>query len=169
VDGAQASRRLLGISYAEIGRGVARHWQLPEAITAAIVDLPEQPIAVSAGTGDWLRACGLLAGGLALLPGLPPEHREAALGPLLDCFHPAFPVSRERALAMLRSAAGRLSDLAPLFGLCAEGSPYLADLADWAAEPARPAEPPVGAAPAVTEAGPPGARTWKRIVSDFRR
>lgn len=73
-DGVQAdaaARSVLGLSYEELGTGVARHWQFPPAIIDALAPLPPGELAAARAPAERLWHCAAYARELCVLARAP--------------------------------------------------------------------------------------------------
>ena len=100
-----ACQSVLGITFDELGRGVAREWQLPDTIVQSMHKLPDRPLKSPANPRDTLIQLSALANELCdALVNAPEERRSAALKTLQERFGSHFPIDDKRLRPLIASA-----------------------------------------------------------------
>jgi len=113
-----ASREVLGITYAELGVAVARHWQFPDAIQRVIEGLPDGHLEPPGSPEERLRAYCVFAAELCDIPGRSVcEVEYPALLGLAARFAPCFPLNEQTLYKLLGAGLGKLEELAPVLGV----------------------------------------------------
>jgi serine/threonine protein kinase len=138
----EAAVKVLGLTYNELGIGVARHWNFPDPMVAAMRKLPEGKLQKPAGGLDQLNITVNLANELsqlAALTGLP--DKEHALRQLKQRYEAVSAVSERTLERALDNGLKELAARASLFGISTSKSPLLKKIGKWVghAEPRTPA------------------------------
>lgn len=114
VSEATASTRVLGISFEELGIGVAKRWGLPEVLTTVMRrpagDPPPKPVEVPAERQRWL--CRAANDTAELLLNTPPEHLASPLGRLAEAHAKALKLPVKAVEAACDEARKRLASMA---------------------------------------------------------
>ncbi|MCO5098883.1 MAG: HDOD domain-containing protein [Rhodocyclaceae bacterium] len=102
-----ASARVLGISYEELGIGVARSWGFPDAMVGSLRGLPEGPVKKPANNGERLRVLSGLSDQLcSVFEQVPAERHKDELQKICQRFGSSIPFDGEQ----LQSAMKRSLD-----------------------------------------------------------
>lgn len=138
----EAAVKILGLTYNELGIGVARHWNFPEQMVAAMRKLPEGKLQKPAGGLDQLNITVNLANELsqlAAITGLP--DKEHALRLLKQRYDAVSAVSERTLERALDNGLKELAARASLFGISTSKSPLLKKIGKWVGheEPRSPA------------------------------
>ena len=105
----EAVGTILGVSYADLGMGVAGFWQFPETVIQSMRPLPPGPIKRPLTEDDQLRCLSNFSSELCRIIGHEdPAEREDQLRALLTRFEAAVPLSRNRLETLLSSAVDQL-------------------------------------------------------------
>jgi hypothetical protein len=121
-----AARSVLGISFDELGVGVARVWKFPESIVYCMRGLPGGPVEKPASPLDLLRHFSVFSNELCRLAGSGlPENRGEPLSRLVQRFQGSFSLSEPEALALLRSAVDTVETYASILNIAPERSPFI--------------------------------------------
>ena len=114
VSEATASTRVLGISFEELGIGIAKRWGLPEALTTVMRrppgDPPVKPVEVPAERQRWL--CRAANDTAELLLSTPPEQLAAPLGRMAEAHAKALKLPVKAVEAACDEARKRLASMA---------------------------------------------------------
>jgi HD-like signal output (HDOD) protein len=106
----EAVGAILGVSYVELGMGVARLWQFPETVIQSMRPLPPGPIKRPLTEDGQLHCLSNFSSELCRIIGHEdPTEREDQLQALLTRFEAAVPLSRNRLETLLSSAADHLT------------------------------------------------------------
>lgn len=128
----EAAVKVLGLTYNELGIGVARHWNFPEQMVAAMRKLPEGKLQKPAGGLDQLNITVNLANELsqlAAITGLP--DKEHALRQLKQRYEAVSAVSERTLERALDNGLKELAARASLFGISTSKSPLLKKIGKW--------------------------------------
>ena len=129
----QASREILGVTFAELAVAVACDWKFPDKIINTISDPPEDTVPPPISYTDWLRCYAMLANQLCELAGTEKTGTDDyGLATLLERYSPCCKLTPEQVRAILRAALDKLSSYAPTLGITLQASPYLAGVSRWA-------------------------------------
>lgn len=134
LDKAAASRGILGVSYAELGAAVARSWNLPDAIVAAVRGLPPGPVQVPADNEEQLRDIAVLANELAdLFQSRDRDEMQSELHWLLLAFKRSIALEREYCVKLIAAGFRKLEEFAPVFEIQVANSRYCRAVREWLA------------------------------------
>jgi hypothetical protein len=127
-----ASERVLGISYRELGVGVARHWNFPERLIEGMQKLPPRSVAQPSNDLEQLRATANLASDLcATALRSPPAERTAALENLSRRYSTAVKLESKDLLAALERGLKEIAERSSMFELPTAHSPLLNIIRKW--------------------------------------
>lgn len=127
-----ASRGVLGVSYAELGAAVARTWNLPESIVAAIRGLPAGPVQLPATTEEALRDVAIFASELCeLFLSRSRDEMKAEIHWLLKKFERSISIDHEYCINLIAAGFQKLQEYAPLFELSVNTSTYCKAVRTW--------------------------------------
>jgi len=105
IDEQSASRSVLGISYEDLGFGIAKSWKLPETITRCMRGLPKGKIDKPKSEDDFLAGLAFFSNELA---GIVLDERDSGgkrrLKTLLERFHRCISIPEKQILAVMKSA-----------------------------------------------------------------
>ncbi|BCR04250.1 hypothetical protein DESUT3_13190 [Desulfuromonas versatilis] len=114
----KASRRALGISFTELGIGVARSWGLPEIIIGSMKKPRPEDLEKKTGKADHHQCLSGLANELcALTMNLPVQERPARLQELLKRYKELYPVPQKKILEMLDGALSEMEKFSDVLSL----------------------------------------------------
>jgi serine/threonine protein kinase len=172
-----AARAVLGLSYEELGAGVARHWQFPPAIIEALAPLPPGKLAPAPADRMW--QCAAYARELCGLARIPDAAaREAALAGHIKRFAPAIRIDAATVRELMTRSVEVAGNYISAAGLTVSKTPLLEGMRALSAAPsdtaAAPAVltpttmPPAAAADAtlVIAAAPAPAAGWRAKLSN---
>jgi serine/threonine protein kinase len=127
-----ASRGVLGVSYAELGAAVARTWNLPESIVAAIRGLPAGPLQQPENMDEALRDTAIFANELSdLFQSRTRDEMKSEIHWLLKKFERSIEVDHEYCVSLIAAGYERLKEYAPLFELSVQSSDYCKAVRAW--------------------------------------
>ncbi|MEQ1440296.1 HDOD domain-containing protein [Fontimonas sp. SYSU GA230001] len=139
-----ASRRILGLSYEQLGVGVAETWEFPPSLLRSMRHPAPGPVPSPADADDALRALSAYANELAQICELADESRRAeALLALEQRYRRALDVPAARVASAVEESLTRVRELAGTLGLDLRGSSLAGRLAPPAAAPQRDAAAPI--------------------------
>jgi hypothetical protein len=124
-----AARSVLGISFDELGVGVARAWKFPENIVYSMRGMPSGPVEKPDSVLDNLRhfagfaneLCGLAGNGLS-------ENQGNPLSQLVERFEPSFSITEQEVLTLLHSEIDMVKKYAAILNVAPDQSPFLQSL-----------------------------------------
>ena len=128
----QATEKVLGISYRNLGIGLARHWNFPERLVEGMQTLNVRDIAPPGTDVDRLRLAANLANDLYItaLRGSP-EDKTAALQILSRRYGAAIKLDAKDLTAAIDQGLKELSDRSTTLNLSTAGSPALNAVRVW--------------------------------------
>ncbi|MGB5347056.1 MAG: HDOD domain-containing protein [Woeseia sp.] len=127
-----ASRGVLGVSYAELGAAVARTWNLPESIVAAIRGLPAGPLQQPENMDEALRDTAIFANELSdLFQSRTRDEMKSEIHWLLKKFERSIEVDHEYCVSLIAAGYEKLKEYAPLFELSVQSSDYCKAVRAW--------------------------------------
>lgn len=108
-----ASLRVLGMSFAELGIGVARSWGFPQLIVDSMQRLPPGPVRRSDTPAERLRVLSGFANEAgAAVATMAPAEREHELKRIAERYAQPLALSREDVNGLVRTAIGEVTDFA---------------------------------------------------------
>ena len=127
-----ASRNVLGVSYAALGKAVAETWRLPDILLAAISGVPDGAIDTPETRDDRLHHFSAFANELCEIPLLNEQgSRDTALGVLLQRFQPSIDLDQDFCMKLLNAGMEKLEQFSPLFEIDVVTSNYCCAVRDW--------------------------------------
>ncbi|HUL92225.1 MAG TPA: protein kinase [Burkholderiales bacterium] len=131
-DESRAAHEVLGLGYEDVGMGVARHWNFPEAIIASMRPLGEEAVGRAAFEADKLRVIAAAANDLCdtVRAGTPKE-RAARLDAVTRKFGAGAGVTQMNAREAIKSSFEALSSESAVLGAGAAIAPVLERAKDW--------------------------------------
>ncbi|GAB4350126.1 MAG: hypothetical protein Kow006_12510 [Gammaproteobacteria bacterium] len=128
----EAARRVLGVSYADLGAGVARYWGFPASLTQSMAALPPGRLPPATSRDARLHQLAGYSNELCqVFSALEGEQRETALKAVRDRFSRSIAVDEEAMHALMESALEDISEHAESLRLPTRGSPLLARVRRW--------------------------------------
>lgn len=110
-----ASRRVLGVSFAELGAEVAKIWGLPDSIVTSIGGLAGEPGGATQTTEEFLRDRAVFANELCAIVELPTaEEQDAAFTALAARFGPAFAIDEAYVVRLFAAGMEKLAENADM-------------------------------------------------------
>ncbi len=138
-----AAARVLGISYRDLGIGVAKHWNFPERLVEGMQSLPRE-LAAPKSEIEKLRIAANLANDLYLTAlRTPAANKAAALQALSKRYSAAIKLDPKELSAVIEQGLKDVADRSATLDLPAAQSPILKTVRSWAGG-ALPATEPVG-------------------------
>jgi eukaryotic-like serine/threonine-protein kinase len=120
---------ILGVSYVELGMGVARLWQFPETVIQSMRPLPPGPIKRPATEDGQLRCLATFSGELCrIIAHDDPTERDDRILALLTRFEAALPISPNRLETLLSSAADHLARYSEILRIDLQQTAFLRGL-----------------------------------------
>ncbi len=119
-----ASAQVLGISFEDMGIGIARTWGFPASIVASMEQLPEGQVRKPATHEDMLRLVAGFSNELCeMISSTTPEDRKKAMHGLSDRFS-CLQVSEQQMQANIEGSFGELKELASILRVNLKQSPF---------------------------------------------
>jgi serine/threonine protein kinase len=129
-----ASTEVLGLSYADLGVGVARCWNFPEKLVASMRPVTDAQLRKPAAEADRLRALASLSTDLAdVVRATPPEQRDEQLKALVQRYGGALGVTEHHLKGAVQAAAAEIARDAGVLNLKTTASPFLGRSRAWSA------------------------------------
>jgi len=126
------SKRVLGVSYAELGTEVARIWGLPDSIIASIAGLSGEPGAEPETPESFLRDRAVFANSLCAIVDLPGEAgQDQALDMLVARFGETLKIDREFAFKLFAAGMKKLAENADILEFDYRSSRWCATANRW--------------------------------------
>ena len=127
-----AAVKVLGLSFNELGVGVARYWNFPPDMVSAMRKLPEGKLRKPAGGDVRLNLTVNLANELSKLAAITDlADKDHALSQLRERYQDALPVSERELARALDNGLQDLSQRAALIGIGTSKSPLLKKIGRW--------------------------------------
>lgn len=121
-----ASARVLGLSFEDLGIGIAKIWGFPDVIIHSMSHLPAGPVAMPASHGEMLRLVAGFANEVCdLISTCTPETRNKVLRGVIDRFAASLRISEKQLLATVEQSFGELKDFASILRVNLKQSPFV--------------------------------------------
>ncbi|MCC7546535.1 MAG: HDOD domain-containing protein [Burkholderiales bacterium] len=138
LDEARATMQVLGLSFEDLGMGVARSWGFPERLLHSMRHLETDKAPKPASTEERLRAVASLSSDLcAALREPAPERRRSRLA-ALNARYETLGVNTQLVQAVAQSATAELARDCAMFGIAPASSPLIGQLQETARRDRRP-------------------------------
>ena len=132
MDESRASLKLLGISYDELGQGIARHWGFPDRLLSGMQKMADGPISKPRGELAHLNVTANLANELCeLAAGTDPADKDSALQGLALRYKNAVDISEEQLEQALEHGLAEIAVRSTIINLPTAQSPLLKSIAQW--------------------------------------
>lgn len=152
----QAAEKILGVSYQELGVGVARHWNFPDRLVQGMQRLPPREVAAPVTDIDRLRIAANLANDLYTTALRTPQaDKTTALQALSRRYAAAIKVDAKELIAAVDQGLREIAERAPALNLPVTHSPALNTIRSWTGD----APAPAATAQPVTESDP----LWQEV------
>jgi len=146
-----AAVQVLGITFEDLGIGIARTWGFPASIVGSMRHLPAGPIRKPAGHDEMLRVVAGFSNELCdMIADHAPEHRAREIKALTDRFGASMQISDRQLKEVVEESVEELAQIASILKVNLKQSPFTRQVRVWTGgiEPA--AEPPAADA-AITQ------------------
>jgi serine/threonine protein kinase len=121
-----ASTQVLGISFQDLGRGIAKNWGFPAAIVQSMEALPDGPIRKPTTPEESLRVVSGFSNEVCdLIATVSPEDRNKALRGMTDRFAACLEVSEQQLRATVEQSFTELKELAGILRVNLKQSPFV--------------------------------------------
>jgi serine/threonine protein kinase len=133
------SRQVLGVGLDELGIGIARSWNFPEAVLHAMRPLPEAGLPAAITDFEKIAHCAGFAREICDAAWrTPAESRAQALGRLVDRFRGTLPNASEHLPALIQHSLDIGKKYCHAVGIDCTGSALIEGLAGWVPRPPEP-------------------------------
>lgn len=137
----RAALEVLGITYEELGMGVAKKWNFPEKIVGSMRPVTEAVRSRPAFETEKLRAVADLANGLSdIVRHASPADRTRGFAALVEKYGKGLGIDAKKLTAVIEESAKALSRDAESLGFLSAKSPFFQAACSWVEEPAAVAE-----------------------------
>src|SRR5688572_1063406 len=135
-----AAERVLGISYRDLGVGIARHWNFPDRLIEGMQSLPPRDVAAPKSEIEKLRIAANLANDLYTTAlRTTPANKAAALQALSKRYSAAIQLKPDDLMAVIEQGLKDVGERSATLDLPAAHSPILKTIRSWAGGTAAPA------------------------------
>jgi serine/threonine protein kinase len=132
IDENAACRAVLGISYDEIGSGVARAWKFPEKIIRSMQSAPRGRVERPTCEEDQLQVLSAFSNELChIVSTAEGEEGGKAIASLMKRFDESIPVPKERVVDLLESAKEKMEDYSEILNIKPNKSRFLAKVESY--------------------------------------
>lgn len=140
---ARASTEVLGVSFENLGMGIARSWGFPDQLVQSMKKLPAGTLKPCASNTDRLRVLASFSNELCeVILSTPDDDRGKAMAKLMARFSAALPVSEKQLSGVMEKSMQDIAQFALAVNVNLKHSAFAQQASKWAA----------GAAPAAPEA-----------------
>jgi HD-like signal output (HDOD) protein len=154
---ARVSTEVLGVSFENLGIGIARSWGFPDPLVQSMKNLPDGKIRKGASNVERLRALAGFANELCeIVLETPDEDRNMALGRLAARFGDTVPVTVELLSGMMEKSMQDIAQFARVVNVNLKHSDFAKQASKWASMAAPPG---TASAQGATKDAPPDALT----------
>ena len=130
-----ASAQVLGLSFSDLGIGIARHWGFPPGLINSLRPLPEGVIRKPATHDEALRVVAGFASEVCnSIASLPKEQRDEATRATRERFGSAMRFSDHQLQAVLETSLEELGELATILHVNLTQSPFVRHVRAWTGE-----------------------------------
>jgi serine/threonine protein kinase len=135
---AAASTQILGISYEELGIGIAEIWGFPPDIVYSMRRLPEGPIRPPNSREEMLRLVSGFSNEMCdMIAGCAPEDRTRAIMAVADRFGATMETSDRQLQAIVQKSYGELTQVASILKVNLKQSPFVRQVQAFAEDKER--------------------------------
>jgi serine/threonine protein kinase len=132
-----AAARVLGLSFEELGIGIARSWSFPSSIVNSMRRLPAGPIRGPATRDETLRLVAGFSNELCdLIAGSAPADRDKAIKAVTDRFGASMRMSGKQLETAVEASSTELAQVASILRVNLKQSPFARQVRAFAAGPA---------------------------------
>jgi len=131
----QASKKVLGMSYSQLGAGVAESWHFPQRLVAGMKKLPADKVNKPIGDVEKLSVTVNLANELCMISAITDvREKSAELKKLCARYEGATQVSEKKLSSALENSLNDLSQRAGFLGIATGKSPLLKKISKWSGQ-----------------------------------
>lgn len=132
LDKPAASRGVLGVSYSELGAAVAKVWNLPGTIVAAIKSMPPGIVNAPGNDAEKLRGYAVFANELCdLFENQPASEVAAAMSALIKRFQRVVALDEEYTQRLVSAGYEKLKQYSRIFEINVQTSNYCSSVEQW--------------------------------------
>jgi len=132
LDERNASRKVLGLSFGEIGKGIATTWKFPEKIVSSMEELSAGKVSKPKSEEDTLRKLSALSNELCTIAQIGDDRkRDALTDELLSRFGDCFTISKQEILTVISASTEELQNYSSILHLNLAGSVFLKNLSSY--------------------------------------
>jgi HD-like signal output (HDOD) protein len=133
---AAATARVMGLSFEDLGIGIARSWGFPGSIVNSMRRLPDGPIRKPATRDEALRLMAGFSNEMCdVIAGCAPEERGKAIRAVSDRFGPGMQMSDRQFESTVESSSAALTQVAAILHVNLKQSPFARQVKAFAAAP----------------------------------
>ncbi len=138
-----ASAQVLGISFEELGSGIAKNWGFPATMVNSMRRLPDGPVRKATSHDEMLRVVASLAYELCeVIAGSAPEDQHKATKAVTERFAACMPLSDKQVQAVLKKSFDELGQFASVLRVSLKQSPFARQVKTWTGRSEMPDEVP---------------------------
>jgi hypothetical protein len=127
-----ASTQIFGLSFSELGLGIARHWGFPQGIINSLRPLPEGLVKKPTTHDETLRVVAGFANEIcASIASVPKEQRTQATNAARQRFNAAMSFSDSQLQNVLEKSFAELKELAAVLHVNLTQSPFVRHVKEW--------------------------------------
>jgi HD-like signal output (HDOD) protein len=127
-----AAKSVLGVTYEEIGIGVAEYWKFPEKVVNSMRSIPAGKVERPGGALEVLRTVSVFSNELQQVIGIDEDElRATGLKALLKRHDVSIPMGKQRVDKLIERTAAQIVENAELFGVSGRNSALVNRLNDW--------------------------------------
>ena len=127
-----AAKSILGLSFEEIGIGIAKYWHFPTRILHSMQGYQSAKVGRPLSKEDNLRAVSGFSNAICeAIMKADPENRESALTSVMDKFKNGVPVSEESIPELMSKVLVDVENQADVFKVEKTSSPFMSKLTQW--------------------------------------
>jgi len=127
-----ASFKVLGVSYEDLGIGIARVWNFPEQIVFSMQRVTEDKVKKPSSTPERLRMISSMSAELSRIAGsTPPEDRAKELSELIRRYGGCMPLSEKYLTSVLEKSTQEMAAHAVILGMNLPQSQFMRKVGQW--------------------------------------
>ena len=131
-----ASTQILGISFSELGMGVARHWDFPASIIHSLLPLSSSAVRKPATQEEALRVLSGFAGEIcSMIASAPKEKQREAIAVVRQRFVAALTFTDEQLNDIIEKSYREVMETAQVLGVNLTQSPFAKQIKTWIGPP----------------------------------
>lgn len=128
----QAAMQVFGLTFSDLGIGIARYWGFPDDIVLSLMPLPEGTVRKPQTQIETLRILAGFGNELcAVIAATPKSGRDAAMAAVNRRFSVAMPFSDKKLIGVIESAYTDVGELASVLNVNLKQSPFAGQVRVW--------------------------------------